>query len=119
GSAVSSIPLARIEVVVNGEVARTIEPANRKTERGADESPIDVALRLDGSSWVAVRCFEDRPDRRVRFAHSSPFHIDVAGGPLRPRKAEIEYLIHRVEAQIKRSAAVLPAPALEEYREAL
>ena len=85
----------RIEVVINGEVARTIRPANRETER-AYESPIDEALTLDGTSWVAVRCFEDRPDGRVRFAHSGPFHVDVAGRPLRPRRAEVEYLVHRV-----------------------
>jgi hypothetical protein len=119
GSAVSALSLGRIEVVVNGEVARTIEPANRTTAQGAYESPIDVAIRLDGSSWLAVRCFEDRPDGRVRFAHSGPFFIDVTGRPLRPRKAEVEYLIRRVQAQIDRSADVLPATALDEYREAL
>jgi len=119
GRAVSALPLGRIEIVVNGAVIRTLNPANRKTDHGSYESPIDEALLLDGSSWVAVRCFEDRPDQRVRFAHTGPFHIDVAGRPLRPRKAEIEYLIGRVETQIQRSAAVLPAPALEEYREAL
>jgi len=119
GRAVSALPLGRIEIVVNGAVVRTLTPANHKTDRGSYESAIDAALLLDESSWVAVRCFEDRPDRRVRFAHTGPFHVDVAGGPLRPRKAEVEYLIGRVETQIQRSAAVLPAPALEEYREAL
>ena len=77
GSASGAMPLERIEVVINGEVARTIRPANRETGR-AYESPIDEALTLDGTSWVAVRCFEDRPDGRVRFAHSGPFHVDVA-----------------------------------------
>jgi len=119
GSAVSAVPLGRIEIVVNGGVVRKVDPANRKTDRGAYESPIDEALSLESSSWVAVRCFEDRPDGRVRFAHSGPFRVDVAGRPLRPRKAQVEYLIRRVEAQVQRSAAVLPAPALEEYREAL
>jgi hypothetical protein len=119
GSVVGARPIGRIEVVVNGEVARTIAPTNRKTERGAYESPIDEAIPIDGSSWVAVRCFEDRPDGRVRFAHGGPFHIEVAGRPLRPRKAEVEYLIRRVQAQIDRSAAVLPESALVEYREAL
>jgi len=119
GSALSSLPLARIEVVVNGEVAQTLTPANRKTDRDAYESPIDAALPLDGSSWVAIRCFEDRPDHRVRFAHSGPFYVDVAGRPLRPRKGEVEYLIRRVDTQIQRSAGVIPEPALEEYRSAL
>ena len=28
-----------------------------------------------------------------RFAHTAPFHIEIAGRPLRPRPAEIDYLI--------------------------
>jgi hypothetical protein len=119
GSAISALPLGPIEIIINGAVGRTLNPANRRAENGAYESPIDTRLRLDGSSWVAVRCFEDRPDKRVRFAHSGPFHLEVTGRPLRPRKAEVDYLIMRVESQIKRSAALLPPPALEEYREAL
>jgi hypothetical protein len=118
GWAIGAMPLERIEVVINGEVARTIKPVNRETGR-ADKSPIDEALTFDGTSWVAVRCFEDRPEGRVRFAHSGPFHVDVAARPLRPRRAEVEYLVRRVEFQIDRSADVLPRPALDEYREAL
>jgi hypothetical protein len=119
GQAISAAPLDRIEVIVNGELARAIAPANRQTGQGAVESPLDATIRVDGSSWVAIRCFESRPDRRVRFAHTGPFYVDVAGRPLRPRKEEVEYLIWRVEAQIERSERVLPAPALDEYRAAL
>jgi hypothetical protein len=119
GNAASALPLRGIEIVINGAVVRTLSPANRRTEGGSYDSPIDTTLRLDGSSWLAVRCFEDRPDQRVRFAHSGPFHIEVPGRPLRPRKAEVDYLIRRVETQIMRSSAVLPAGALDEYREAL
>ena len=61
----------------------------------------------------------DSTDGRERFAHSAPIHVDVPGKPLRPRKFEVEYLIQRVEAQIARSAGLLPTPALDEYRAAL
>ena len=44
----SAVPLERIEVVVNGEVARTLRPANRQTERGSYESPIEASLPIDG-----------------------------------------------------------------------
>ena len=116
----SAAPLERIEVVVNGEVARTLRPANRPDRpRGVREPDRGDRCRSTATSWVAVRCFEDRPDGRVRFAHSGPFHIDVPGKPLRPRKDEVEYLIRRVEEQIARSAGVLPGPALDEYRAAL
>ena len=72
-------PLMPIEIVINGEVVRTLQPANRKTEQDAYETTIDETLPIDGPSWVAVRCFEDRPDRRVRFAHTGPWYVDVPG----------------------------------------
>jgi len=106
-------------VVVNGEAVKRIKPANRRNETSlAYESPVDEKLKIDSSSWVAVRCFEDHKDR-VRFAHSSPVHMDVSGKPLRPRKAEVEYLLSRVEEQIKRSKPALPAETLKEYEQAL
>jgi hypothetical protein len=119
GSAVSAQPLQRVEVLVNGEVAQTIKPQNRRTDSGAHESVIKAEVTVEGSSWVAVRCFEDRKDGRVRFAHSGPVHIDVTGRPLRPRRAEIEFLVRRAEEELARSRDVLPEAALAEYREAL
>jgi hypothetical protein len=104
---------------VNGAEARTVKPANRKTDRQAYESALDEKIVVDESSWIAVRCFEVRPGGRTRFAHTGPVHVEVPGKPLRPRRAEIEFLIRRVEEQIARSAAVLPAAAIAEYREAL
>jgi hypothetical protein len=119
GQAQSALPLERIELIVNGEVARTLVPANQKRKEGGFDSPIDEAIPIEGSSWIAVRCFEDRPDRRVRFAHAGPVHITMPGKPLRPRKAEVDWLGQRVEEQLTRSAALLPAAAVAEYREAL
>ena len=78
-----------------------------------------IAAFLLGTSWVAVRAFEAQQDGRERFAHGSPFHIDVPGKPLRPQRFEVDYLMRRVQTQIDRSAPVLPGPAIEEYRAAL
>lgn len=119
GRALSAVPLSRIEVIVNGEVAERLNPANRKFEAGGYESPLDTQLKLDGSSWLAVRCYEEHPDKRVRFAHTAPWHVEVGGKPLRPRRPEVEFLVQRMEAQLKRSADVLPEAALAEYREGL
>jgi hypothetical protein len=119
GGALSALPLERLEVVVNGVVVRTITPANEKREDGGYASAIDETVPVESSSWIVVRCFEAHPDKRVRFAHTAPVHIDVQGQPLRPREAEIDFLIKRVEDQIARSKDVLPAAALDEYREAL
>ena len=64
-------------------------------------------------------CYESLPKNRVRFAHTAPVHVEVPGKPLRPRPAEIDFLIRRVEDQIARGKDILPAAALDEYREAL
>ncbi len=119
GTAIGPKPLERIEIVVAGQVARQIRPTNTKTKQGAYESRFDETIPIDGSSWIAVRCYARQPDGRWRFAHSGPVHIDVAGSPLRPRKAEAQYLVDRVQEQIERSEKVLPKAALDEYRKAL
>jgi hypothetical protein len=59
------------------------------------------------------------PDGRERFAHSAPVFIEVPGKPVRARKAEVEYLISRVKAEIERNTGVLPEESLVEYRTAL
>ncbi|MGE3803570.1 MAG: CehA/McbA family metallohydrolase [Gemmataceae bacterium] len=118
GNAISAAPLARIELVVNGQVVKTLTPANKQVDNGID-NPFDEEVTIEGTSWIAVRCFEKQPGGRERFAHSSPVWIDVPGKPLRPRAAEIDYLIQRVQDQIDRSEKLLPKEAIDEYRAAL
>jgi hypothetical protein len=119
GSVRSAHPLESIEIVVNGEVSGAVRPQNARAKSGAFASEIDESVRIGGSSWLAVRCFEQMPDKRVRFAHTGPFHIEVKNRPLRPHKEEIQFLIQRVEEQIARNQEVLPPAAIEEYRRAL
>jgi len=78
-----------------------------------------AGIRVSSSTWIAVRCFETLPDGRERFAHSAPIFIDVPGKPLLPKKAEAEYLVSRVKAEIERNTGVLSEEALAEFREAL
>ncbi len=119
GEADSRLPLDRIEILVNGEVRKQVKPANQKTDRGSYRSKIDVSVPIDGTSWVAVRCFEKHPEGRIRFAHSSPVWFDVPGQPLYPRKNEIRYLVRRMQEEIARNENVLSKAAVDEYREAL
>jgi hypothetical protein len=119
GTAHGATPLERIEIVVNGVVAKVVEPANKKTTRGGRESPIDAEVTVSGSSWIAVRCWEPRDGGRLRYAHTAPWHVQVEGKPLRPRRVETDFLIGRVTSQIERSRSVLPAAALAEYEQAL
>jgi hypothetical protein len=119
GMAVYEHPLARIELVVNGEVAATINARNKRTGEGAYESPFKESFLLDRSAWLAVRCFEEPVSGRARFAHTAPFYVEVAGQPVRPRPEEVAFLSKRVEEQIARSRGVLAPEAIAEYEQAL
>jgi hypothetical protein len=119
GLASSRRPLDRIEIVVNGRVAQRLEPENRRAADGGFASPVQAVVGVDGTSWLAVRCFERHPTGRVRFAHSNPVHVDVPDRPLRPRPPEVAYLMGRMEEEIARNQDVLDEASLEEYRQAL
>ena len=119
GSVFSSSPLDRIEVVVNGRIRRTLTPSNHLTPQGSYENLINASVNLEGSGWIAVRCFENQPNGRMRFAHSSPVHVHVPGKPIRPRRKEAEYLVGRIQEEINRNKKILSPAAIEEYRDAL
>ena len=120
GSAYSNRPLTRVEIVMNGKVIRVVSAENRQSADGGLESRFDERVHLPGSSWIAVRCFEGEPGRdRIRFAHTAPVHVDVAGLPLRPRRFETEFLVRAVESEIERNRGVLAEDEMAEYERAL
>jgi len=119
GEVVSIEPATRIEVIVNGEVARTFQPKRKETKTGAHEARFDATVELDGSGWMAVRCWEERAEGRFRFNDTATWFVEVSGKPLRPRREEVEFLVKRVQDEIARSGSLLPPAALEEYRRAL
>ena len=117
---ISERPIDRIEVVVNGRVRKTIRPPDADR---IPNQPVIVKAKwsvpIDRSSWIAVRSFQVDEAGRVRFAHTAPWHLEVANRPIRPPRREIEYLIHRMREEIARNEDVLPKPALDEFRKAL
>jgi hypothetical protein len=119
GTVLSEAPVDQAEVIINGELQHRLVLTPEKNAEGAWEARFRQPLRLEGTSWVAVRCFERRAGGRLRFAHTAPVWFDVPGHPLRPRKEEVNYLLGRVQDQLTRSAGALPPAALAEYREAL
>ncbi len=119
GSVRSADRIAFLEVVHNGIVVRTVMGQNRATPEGARESTFDTEVACEGSGWLAVRCWEERPDGRFRWAHSAPWHWDVPGRPLRPRAEERDFLIERMRVERERSRAVLSPEALAECDQAL
>jgi hypothetical protein len=115
---ISARPLDRIEVVVNGRVVRTVRPNSSPVH-----APYDFAwegdITIDESSWLAVRSFQMNPQGRVRFAHTAPWHFEVANQPIRPRREQVEYLVKRMREEIARNQTVLSHQALEEFHQAL
>ena len=119
GTAESRRPLDRIEIVQAGKIVRRLTPTNNRTDDGRFVSHFDETISVSESSWICVRCFEQHPDERVRFAHTNPVHITIAGKPLPANQDELEYMARRMREELARNADVLDDAALEEYRRAL
>ncbi len=105
-------PLGKLEIIVNGAIFETISI-------DSEEAFIDRSIPLDGTTWVALRVWEPQPDGRSRFAHTSPVWFDDPAKPLHPRPEQAEFLVQRVQDEIRRSAPVLPPKAIQEYQQAL
>ena len=120
GTVESSRPLNRIEILRNGMVVEILHPSLVAGENGGYLSSFDRQVRVDGTSWIAVRAFEGEPGHeRIRFAHSAPLFIDVADRPLHPKPHEIRFLVNRMELEIERNRGVISDDELAEYRQAL
>jgi peptidoglycan/xylan/chitin deacetylase (PgdA/CDA1 family) len=115
----SEQPLESIELVVNGAVTKRFEPQNTKTGAGSFETSVSTAFRPSTTSWLAWRCFEKRPNNRFRFAHTAPWFFDIPGKPLRPRRAETDWFVASVNAEIVRSQNIAPETLIDDYRRAL
>lgn len=119
GTAESAATLNRIEILINGEVVRTVKPTNKKTDRGGYITRIEEVVPFEGTSWTAVRCFEKQPDGRERFAHTSPVWHEIPDRPLHPKRAEVRYFIQRMQEELARNREVLRGKELAEYTQAL
>jgi hypothetical protein len=119
GVIASAVPIRPVEIVINGRVVHRLPAKNTRTRCGGYKSTIECNVLIGGSSWIAVRVFEDRPDGRIRFAHSSPVHVEIPGKPLRPRREEVDYLVRRMKEELARNGQVLQPTSLEEYRDAI
>ena len=115
----SVFPLKALEIVRNGIVESQRPFRTQQMENGAYRTTLLHSIENDASGWLCVRCIEDRPDGRVRFAHTAPWWLHVAGKPLLPMQHEKDYLIQRVTDEIQRSKGILPPSALAEYSSTL
>lgn len=68
--AASLNPMDRLEVIFKGRILRTVT--------GAGPLMADFTTDIAETGWFAARAFE-RPDRTVRFAHTSPVYVQFPG----------------------------------------
>jgi len=118
GTITSPNRLKRIEIIRNGVSEQVVEVAPEQTPEGALKYTVDTAVRLGGSGWLAVRCFEDLPDAKVSFAHTNPVFVDEPGVPLIPRRRDADFFVRRMDEEIARNTGVLSDDCLAEYRTA-
>ena len=111
-------PIDRTEIIVNGKTVFTHRPP--ENEQGITRhSQFVVQVRVDGTSWIAARCFEVPPLDNVRFAHTAPVFFDDPTRRLVPSQKQIGFLIESVEQELRRVEGKLSDDAVAEYREAL
>jgi hypothetical protein len=81
----SASPLSRLEVLANGEVIG--EASAEAQER---RLVVEMDFPCTQSAWIAARCqsAETSPAGLLRFAHTNPVHLEVAGSPLTEYRAE-------------------------------
>ena len=95
----SRTPMDRLEVILNGKTIRSIE--------GSGKLEADFTVDVGHSGWFAARAFE-KPDRTVRFAHTSPVYVGAT--PARDPEALVR-LREWIDAYVEQVKA-LPADSL-------
>jgi len=109
----------RVEIVVNGLVVRTLTPRSERAPEEGFRTPFSADVSLAGSGWIAVRTFTRNRASRIRFAHTSPWHVEVADHPLKPRAEEVDYIVRHLDRELRRHRGVLEPASLEEFKAAL
>jgi len=68
--AASLNPMDRLEVLFKGKPARVVT--------GTGKLVADFSTEIAETGWFAARAFE-KPDRAIRFAHTSPVYAEFSG----------------------------------------
>ncbi|MFC2125239.1 CehA/McbA family metallohydrolase [Bacteroidota bacterium] len=71
-----TVPMSRVELVVNGEIRESVAVSK-------DKGQGNWSVKIDKSSWLALLVrghYDDKPE--IITAHSSPIMIEVQGSPM-------------------------------------
>ncbi len=115
----SEMPLLYGEVLINGRPDHLLYAKNERTARGAFRTQASQQIAPTRSGWFAIRFWESRPDRQVRFAHTAPWYVEVDSKPVAIASQEKEYLMDRMEFEMARSIGIISPEAFDEYRNGL
>ncbi|MFP6900522.1 MAG: CehA/McbA family metallohydrolase, partial [Opitutales bacterium] len=118
GEVISENRITCMEIIMNGKPVKLLR-GGRRTKEGAHRLSFATTLPMKTSGWICIRCFEERPAGRLRFAHTAPWLVEVPGKPLRLSPEEKEYLVNRVQTEIDRSQGIVSKEAMAEYVGAL
>jgi hypothetical protein len=90
----SHFPMAKVEVIYNGEVIATV-PLNDSKQAAA----LQNSIKLDRSGWLALRAsgpgHADHPVGSLD-AHTSPIYVEVAGSP-KGSRADAEFFLKWID----------------------
>jgi hypothetical protein len=119
----TQLPLDTVDLVVNGK------PVHAAPAAGKEKVAFSRRLKLDGSSWIALRALGPRHrlvlNDEMAFAHTSPVYVAVAGRPVRVAadvrfyRDWVEKLIARTEKNPRFATPERKAEVLALFRKAL
>ncbi len=109
----------RVEMLWNGDVRCSRPGTGGGDDPAARSLRFSEALTIEGSGWLAARCFERGSPDQPRFAHTGIVRFTDPTRPLYPTTGQIRYLIEQVEALIERGRTHLAPEALTEFERAL
>ncbi len=114
----STQPIDRVEIIHNGRVEKRIKHEGCPRDKGGFDTVFQATLEPKNSGWYAVRVVEADPQARVRFAHTAPWFVEVAGKPLKPGTQQLNHILKTIDREIARNKEVLSKDALAEFEEA-
>ena len=114
----ATVPLDKIEILFNGVVILKEALVSKPGKDGGFEATFETTLLPVRSGWFAIRVFEKNEEKRIRFAHSAPWFVEVSGTTLGPRKEELDHILGTIDREISRNRGVLDDKSLKEFQTA-
>ena len=82
----SNDPIARVEVIRNGEVVSRLTPVPDS------DGQLTGKVAFDESGWFLIRAFADAPNT-FRFASTAPFYVEIANRPQRINRKSAQFFL--------------------------